>query len=371
MELKRKKEKRRDLNLDLLRTICAIFILTMHVIDFYILDYKTSGAQVWMFINLWESIIRFAVPVFFMISGALIIGNKKENFLDFYIKRLTKIVLPYLLISIIYSLGNQFLHTRIINLKVIINNIVNFDAHYHLWFFKSLIIVYIFVPLIRNLVKLLESKNKENLLAVILFIWSILGIILPYILNIINLDSKKYVPDIINYFGYFLLGHCIYNYYKEYLKSKRKILVLTYIISVAITLTGNYFYLDKVSGIYNNYFINPMALNIFIQANSVFIYFIIKDFKVNNIIESLVREIGMSSLYIYLFHPIFILILKSFFNYNLFSGNLYLKSILAVFIVGISTVIFSVILNRVIVNMSKKFNLKKTDDTIYTVYNTK
>ena len=101
----------RNVNIDLLRTICSICIVIMHIIDFYILDYNSVGEEFWTFINLFESIIRFAVPIFFMVSGALLIKNFKEGSITFYKKRFTSIIAPYIIISIFYSFGNQILKT--------------------------------------------------------------------------------------------------------------------------------------------------------------------------------------------------------------------------------------------------------------------
>ena len=62
------------------------------IIDFYFLEYKQVGNSFWQFINIFESSIRFAVPVFFMISGALLIKNLNESIKDFYKKRFLKVI---------------------------------------------------------------------------------------------------------------------------------------------------------------------------------------------------------------------------------------------------------------------------------------
>lgn len=350
----------RNVNIDLLRTICSICIVIMHIIDFYILDYNSVGEEFWTFINLFESIIRFAVPIFFMVSGALLIKNFKEGSITFYKKRFTSIIAPYIIISIFYSFGNQILKTKTISLKILFSNVLNFDAHYHLRFFGPLITIYLLVPLIRKTIKFLEANNKQFILNTYLIIWFICGITLPFIINIINFTSIKYTIDILGYLGYFILGYVLNSYFKEKLNLKYKLAIPTYFLAIIITFIGNYLYLNKETGTYNNYFINPMSLNIFIASASIFIYFTNKSFNFNISFSNIVRRIGMSNLYIYLFHPIFILFIKDILKINLLSGNLYFKCFLAIAIVTFSTITFSVILDSIlnIIKYKEGFNFK-------------
>lgn len=351
------KDRNRNLNIDIMRVICSIFIVIMHIIDFYFLNYKQVGNSFWQFINIFESSIRFAVPVFFMISGALLIKNLNESIKNFYKKRLLKVVVPYILISIVYSIGNQIIKTNTVSVNSIVKNIISFDAHYHLWFFEPLIILYLITPLIRKLILFLEKNNKSIIINTYLILWTTFGIIIPTVMNIYNHTSFRYGIQIINYLGYFILGYAISNYYKKLFYNREELVILTYSISVIITFLGNYFYLNSETGIYNNYFILPNTLNIYIQAFSIFMYFSIKEVKLNRFNQRIINIIGESSLYIYLLHPIFILILKDFLNINLFQGNLYLKCFLSIFIVVILTIVASIITNRLFSYFIKKLNI--------------
>ena len=178
------KNTERNLNIEILRVICSVFIVTMHIIDFYILDYNRVGNTFWLYINIIESFIRFAVPIFFMISGALLIKKFNEKPINFYKKRLLKIIVPYILISVIYSIGNQILKSGGIELVIIIKDILKFEAHYHLWFFEPLIGIYIIVPLIRKIIEYFEVHNKKYVINIYLLVWTICGILVPTLINI-------------------------------------------------------------------------------------------------------------------------------------------------------------------------------------------
>lgn len=349
-----KEIKGRNLNIDMLRVICSIAIVVMHVIDFYILSYNEVGEVFWTFINILESLIRFALPIFFMISGALLIKNFKEGAMTFYKKRLVKIVVPYILSSIVYSVGNQILKTGGISLETIARDIIEFEAHYHLWFFRPLIVMYILVPVIRKIILYIETNNKRYIINWYLAIWTVLGIIIPTIVNIYNSTGIIYGIESINYMGYFILGYAISNYYKDLLKNKEKLLAFTYVIAVIATIIANNFYLNREIGVFNNYFIHPMTFNIYIQAVSIFIYFNLKTIRLSEKVMTVVQVVGVSSIYIYILHPLFILIVRDVFNIDFFTGNLYFKSILVTLMVCILTVIASIISAKIFNFFTKK-----------------
>ncbi len=52
--------------------------------------------------NIYNSMMRMAVPLFFMASGALVLNSKQENLSIFFKKRLLKVVIPLIAWSLIY-----------------------------------------------------------------------------------------------------------------------------------------------------------------------------------------------------------------------------------------------------------------------------
>ncbi|WP_322382594.1 hypothetical protein, partial [Clostridium perfringens] len=75
------------------------------------------------------------------------------------------------------------------------------------------------------------------------------------------LSSIRYGIEVVNYLGYFIMGYAISNYYKSFFKGKENWVLLIYLVAVLTTIAGNHFYLNRETGIYNNYFIYPMTLN--------------------------------------------------------------------------------------------------------------
>ena len=59
---------------DHLRILATLAVVTIHVCSPYWFNGDVSSAN-WLFLNLFESASRWAVPIFFMISGTLFLGS--------------------------------------------------------------------------------------------------------------------------------------------------------------------------------------------------------------------------------------------------------------------------------------------------------
>ena len=80
-------------NSRLIATFAAVFL---HVAAGVVV-YSNPGSQYWWAGNIYNSFVRWCVPVFVMVSGALLLNpNKMESMETFYKKRLSRILIPLL-----------------------------------------------------------------------------------------------------------------------------------------------------------------------------------------------------------------------------------------------------------------------------------
>ena len=89
--------KDRILYLDILRALAIIFVVFWHVSN----QFSTNLLNFNVVIPI-NSLVRIAIPIFLMISGALLIGQKKYDFLDFFKRRFSRIFIPHIFWVIIY-----------------------------------------------------------------------------------------------------------------------------------------------------------------------------------------------------------------------------------------------------------------------------
>lgn len=159
----------------------------------------------------------YIVSVFFFLSGyGLYMQNeRKENYLDnFLVKRLLKILIPFIIISSIYlvygSINGQVLSSSFfIDLFKKGRTII-----YNGWFVDVIILMYIFFYISFKLFRNKTISITINILLIIVYIvfavklgydfW-IYNSSLPFILGLIWAKNKKYIDGILNNYYFIIL----------------------------------------------------------------------------------------------------------------------------------------------------------------------
>ena len=85
-----------------LRVIATIAVIVLHTVGFISMDYGNVNDETWALATFINSSVRFCVPVFIMIFGALLLG-KDESVKLFITKRLNRIFIPFIFWSLIYT----------------------------------------------------------------------------------------------------------------------------------------------------------------------------------------------------------------------------------------------------------------------------
>ncbi|WP_272023351.1 acyltransferase [Olleya namhaensis] len=282
--------------LSFLRVLATFSIVVIHVSGSIVNDYDNANLFNWNIANIFDAFSRYAVPMFFMISGALLL-NKEYSLNVFLNKRVKKIMFPFLFWSIIYSLLNRYVfNSESLNIEKNIKDVF-YGSEYHLWFIYTLLGVYLITPILNKWVK---SSSKVEI-RYFLVIWFITLIISIPGLNI-------YFPKInlvyfSGYVGYFVLG-----YYLYYWTTSNKWLAIGFILSGGlVTVFGTAFYTVKESAFYY-YFYEYLNLNTCLVSIGVFILFN-KLKGVNQSFDTLINKISVQTFGVFLIHP---LVLKLF-----------------------------------------------------------
>lgn len=214
---------------DIVRILAIYFIIVIHVITV-----NTSIST--DFILLIElTLIHTCVPLFVMLSGALLLG-KKESYQTFFRKRIFRVFLPWLtwtgiftIISVAYknnySLSN-ILHTF---------HIIFFPFF---WFLPMLFALYMLTPALRIFVQ--RAKTRDILFLIIL--WFLGTSIIPYVRNTeafpIVVDNGI-LRQVVEYIGYFLLGFWMIKLPLQ--KKHLRLLVILFFSGILFTIGVSYF----------------------------------------------------------------------------------------------------------------------------------
>ncbi len=141
---------------DSTRVLAALAVVLLHTATPIVAGPVTLGSTAWWAGNLYDSLGRWCVPAFVMVSGALLLAPHKEEPLgQFYRKRASRVLIPCLFWIPFFVLwtGLFKLRGQSPDWSALAMSTVTGVPYYHLWFLYMLVPLYLFVPFLRRVVR--------------------------------------------------------------------------------------------------------------------------------------------------------------------------------------------------------------------------
>ena len=194
--------KNRVIYYDVLNIVASFGVVAMH---FNGLTHTYSQTWSWRQALSIDCIFYWAVPIFFMISGATLIGYEdKYDTKTFVLKRIERTMIPFLAWSLIIMfwkiatgqlnppVGPRSLVDMIFNSKVI-------DIY---WFFIPLFSMYLCMPILTKL------RKDPSTLWYLVGLGAIVNIALPFVSSVVGIawNPNAYIPIVSGYLVYPVLG---------------------------------------------------------------------------------------------------------------------------------------------------------------------
>lgn len=289
-------KKERIVYLDLLRIGSILSMICIHVSGSMWAVVPVTSFE-WQVFNIYDSLSRFCVPIFIMISGALFLDPKKKITL----KRLAnhnicKILIAHIFWSTCYSCYN--IVDKILSgyctldgklIKEFIMGII--FGYSHMWFLFTIVGLYLMIPFFRKIAE--EKKLCEY--------YIVLSFIFCYLVNLVSLIpkikiylgmlmEKLNINFVLGYSGYFILGYYMHNY--EIKSPYRKLVYSLGVLSVMATIAGSSF-LSMRTMFATESLYDYLLPNTFFASAAIFLCFkshfsnIVFDYKYKSIILKL------------------------------------------------------------------------------------
>ncbi|NEO85394.1 MAG: acyltransferase family protein [Spirulina sp. SIO3F2] len=289
--------------LDNTRILAIFAVVLLHVSGGVIVN-SEWGSQAWWIGNIYNGFTRWCVPMFVMLSGALLLDSRKqESLTQFYRKRLSRILWPLLFWSVFFSgwaWARGMVKGEPVHLLTLLNNLLTGKPNDHLWFLFMILGLYLFTPFLRKVVA--HSTHQE------------LGFLTGATMAIVAVSyghqhiwpGAEGVPDLfitwfLLFIPFFLLGYWIRQDSQSF---PQWLLWLIFILSGLATV-GGYFGLGQ--------WLNPAAgnyvygyLSITVIPLSVSLMYLLKTWTIPICGERYNRPLAALTLGIYLIHPIFL-----------------------------------------------------------------
>lgn len=279
--------------------ILAIYAVVFLHVSAGVVVGSAVGSEYWWLGNIYDSAVRWCVPVFVMVSGALLLDPKKqESLLNFYIKRLSRILVPILVWSVFFLAWSFFksaLKGDDLTSMELFKKLLSGKPYYHMWFLYMILSLYLFTPFFRKIAR--YSSNKE-----LIFL-----IVISFIISALNYaygkfssgGTKLFINWFLLYIPFFFLGYFI----RQDNNNHSKIVLWSiFIISVICTFTGCY--IVSVNTNFNNGLYFYGYLSVTVIPMSVSFMYILKAWNKPIINSSFTRNLSTLTLGIYLIHPI-------------------------------------------------------------------
>ncbi len=154
---------------DLVRVTAMFLVVTIHVSGQLTNVWGQIPDDQWMIANMYGSIARISVPLFFMVSGYLLLP-RSESLGSFYTKRMPKVVIPFVAWSVIYlswMCGSQPGTCTPDSLRPYL---LLQRSYFHLWFLYSLISIYFIFPVLRLMIR---PETDKKVLWYLIGLWLI------------------------------------------------------------------------------------------------------------------------------------------------------------------------------------------------------
>jgi len=196
--------------LDRLRVAAAMTVVMIHVAAAGWYDTPPASAD-WQAMNVYDSLSRWSVPAFFMISGALFLSpGRSDPPSRIWRRNISRLLVMYLFWSAVYTvLGSGIQHSR--DPRYLLQHL--WDGHYHLWYLPAMAGVYALVPLLQRIV---ESRELARYFVLITGVASVLVPTLGLVPLAGHLSAdlvSRVAPFLVAGFPfYFVLGHLLHEY---------------------------------------------------------------------------------------------------------------------------------------------------------------
>ncbi|GAB4444880.1 MAG: acyltransferase family protein [Anaerolineales bacterium] len=288
--------------LDYLRVFAILAVITGHVLADFYRRFGEVGAAEWWLSNVLGILARSAVPVFVMVSGALLLG-KPYSLGAFYRKRVIRFLSPIVFWNLVY-LGVYILdgmdkQTVLWTLKALF--IVDGYVAPHLWYLSMFICLMMFAPFLNKFI-LGERPTAGDLtlLLALAFPFFLLQQIANFAEAVYHLNMEWF--SLFPWFVvYFIAGYVIDRYANVRLGSSWLAAAIAALTAVGAGLN---YYAVGVLGVMKNYFINtergPLQFLL-----SMLIFLLVKNLSARLRPNRLVLAAAEASFGMYLIHEIF------------------------------------------------------------------
>lgn len=321
----------KTLHIELLRIIAIYFVIFNHTGDKGFFLFANELESPFFPFYLFASVVcKIAVPIFYMITGALLLG-KNESVKNVLFKRVLRYVFILFVVSFLYWILGASLPISVATLRVFWVKLISDKMTTQLWYLYSYIGVLIMLPLLRRFVISMREKDYMYLLICHVIFVGVVPV-LRYILG------NEYLRSNANFSIPIISVSCVFfvlmGYYVEHVLdfsgiNKKKIGLLWILSILCIVISGIMtMYKADVTGVLNEE--NSQSFHSCLIAIPTLTVYITCKFgllkkQIPQIFQKIIRTVGATTFGIFLMEKI----LRFYLGYICYETEVYIGKFMA------------------------------------------
>ena len=255
----------------------------------------------WWTWNIFSSLAWIGVPLFIMVTGALLLRPERadEPLGTFFRKRWKRIGLPFFFWGAIYVIYTVFVNHTPVNSDFALRLFAT-GPYFQFWYIYMLLGLYLATPVLRILI----AHMTRKMFTYIMLVWLVGSFLEPFwiLANGMNPTYVMNVSYLFVFSGY--LGCFLFGAYLRDLKLRPILPFAMLAVGIVWSILGNYYVASTISQTYNYLIFGNLTGNVLLTATGIFL--ILTKIRYTNPLFSLISQ---NTLPIYLGH---VMILESF-----------------------------------------------------------
>lgn len=285
---------------DVIRVTACLAVILLHLSATVVMQRDLSGTMSWHVANLIDAATRWCVPVFVMLSGALLLDPQKHAAPQrFWIKRMSRLLPALVVWSAIYFAWRALFWKETLTVATVFQDLAAGRPYIHLYFLFLIAGLYLITPVLSKTAHALEANHLRQAIVVIALL--ALGE------NLFDFLTSSAFTMFIPYIAYYLAG-----WYCARMGTDRSApygLWLTGAIVMTTLLTAILVSVHGLDDRWSFYFYEDFSPTVLVMSITVFML-ILRGATHASTMLLLAKRLATLTLGVYLAHPIVVELLR-------------------------------------------------------------
>lgn len=288
---------------DVIRVSACLAVVLLHLAATTVMQPEQLGTISWHMANFIDSAMRWAVPVFVMLSGALLLDEKKQTSpREFWTRRMNRLLPALLFWSIVYLAWRALFWHQPLTLNTIALDLIAGRPYIHLYFLFLIAGLYLVTPFLATAASSLESKQLGQ--AIVVMAALALGA------NMVDFLATSAFTLFVPYIAYYFAGlYCVRvlaNRPAPYgIVLAGAILITTLFTALSVSVNG-------LESRWSFYFYEDLSPTIMVMAVTVFM--VLLRASLLPVVQSAAQRLAPLTLGVYVAHPIVVELLRNLYH---------------------------------------------------------